>query len=264
MDMKEVGVAYTAATLSAVGIAVGLTRLVPRLTMVSAATRSILGRFVPFVSVASAGCVNVSFMRWKEIRDGVSLFKRDIHGDKVKVGDSPVAGRRAVAMTAASRVMTNSECRVVYSEITHSRSLLLFSTNNDTTTTRPRLPTKAENSPAKRPMVKSSRLDTDWCQSFRLPTTSHCRLSSNGCDRCVQSRVDLPKYKGRQRSARHHLRVQQGPVVGDRHTRQKRGEEMQEMYCILIEVCVTIKWWYAEFPYSSPVDDVRMLQSPFG
>jgi hypothetical protein len=109
MDMKEVGVAYTAATLSAVGIAVGLTRLVPRLTMVSVATRSILGRFVPFASVASAGCVNVSFMRWKEIRDGVSLFRRDNNGQKVKVGDSPAAGRRAVAMTAASRIMTNSE-----------------------------------------------------------------------------------------------------------------------------------------------------------
>ena len=109
MDMKEVGMAYTAATASAVGIAVGLTRLVPRLTMVSAGTRAILGRFVPFVSVASAGCVNISFMRWKEIRDGVSLFRRDAQGDKVKVGDSQVAGRRAVGMTAASRVMTNSE-----------------------------------------------------------------------------------------------------------------------------------------------------------
>ncbi|UZJ51788.1 hypothetical protein CBS101457_001108 [Exobasidium rhododendri] len=99
MDMKEVGIAYSAATLSAVGIAVGLTRLVPAGTLIS--------RFVPFVSVASAGCVNVSFMRWKEIRDGVSLFKRDEHGDKVKVGDSQIAGRRAVGMTAASRVMTN-------------------------------------------------------------------------------------------------------------------------------------------------------------
>ena len=110
MDMKEVGVAYSAATLSAVGIAVGLTRLVPRLTMFSAGAQSILSRLVPFVSVASAGCVNVSCMRWKEIRDGVSLFKRDSQGDKVKVGDSQVAGRRAVGMTAASRVMTNSEC----------------------------------------------------------------------------------------------------------------------------------------------------------
>lgn len=109
MDMKEVGVAYTAATVSAVGIAVGLTRLVPRLTMVSVGARTILARFVPFASVASAGCVNVSFMRWKEIRDGVSLFRRDLNDDKVKVGDSQVAGRRAVGMTAASRVMTNSE-----------------------------------------------------------------------------------------------------------------------------------------------------------
>jgi hypothetical protein len=195
MDMKEVGVAYTAATLSAVGIAVGLTRLVPRLTMVSAATRSILGRFVPFVSVATAGCVNVSFMRWKEIRDGVSLFRRDVHGDKVKVGDSPVAGRRAVAMTAASRIMTNSECTALLVQL-NIYSFLLSSTNNDTTTACSRLSPKAENSAAKGAMVKSSRLDTNWCQSIRLPTTGHCRLPSNGCDRCIQSRVDLPKCKG--------------------------------------------------------------------
>jgi hypothetical protein len=101
MDMKEVGIAYSAATLSAVGIAVGLTRMVPAGTLLS--------RFVPFISVASAGCVNVSAMRWKEIRDGVSLFKRDNQGEKVKVGDSQVAGRTAVGMTAASRIMTNSE-----------------------------------------------------------------------------------------------------------------------------------------------------------
>ncbi|MCO5603533.1 hypothetical protein L7F22_057684 [Adiantum nelumboides] len=85
MDMKEVGQAYGAATASAVGIAVGLTRLVPRMTMLSVGARGVLSRLVPFFSVASAGCVNVSFMRWKEIRDGVSVFRRDLNGEKVKL-----------------------------------------------------------------------------------------------------------------------------------------------------------------------------------
>lgn len=99
MDMKEVGVAYAGATAAAVTLAVGLTRVVPK--------GSVLARLVPFASVASAGCVNVSLMRWKEIKNGVSVFRRDDEGERVKVGESASAGRRAVGMTAASRVMTN-------------------------------------------------------------------------------------------------------------------------------------------------------------
>lgn len=102
MDMKEVGTAYAGATGAAVALAVGLTRIVTPGTL--------LARLVPFASVASAGCVNVSLMRWKEIRDGVTVFRiNEETGEKIKVGDSPAAGRKAVAMTAASRVMTNSE-----------------------------------------------------------------------------------------------------------------------------------------------------------
>ena len=108
MDMREVGVAYAAATSSAVGIAVGMSRLVPRLRIAPGA-KAVLTRLVPFVSVASAGVVNISCMRWKEIKDGVSVFRRDDEGNRVKVGDSPAAGQRAVGMTAASRILTNSE-----------------------------------------------------------------------------------------------------------------------------------------------------------
>ncbi|KAN0060021.1 Sideroflexin FSF1 [Thecaphora frezii] len=106
MDMREVATAYAAATTSAVGIAVGLTHLVPRLR-VGVATKTALSKLVPFASVASAGIVNISCMRWKEIKDGVSVFRRDQEGNRVKVGDSPAAGKRAVAMTAASRILTN-------------------------------------------------------------------------------------------------------------------------------------------------------------
>lgn len=110
MNMKEVGVAYAAATTSAVGIAVGMSRGVPRLR-VSPGVKGVLTSLVPFVSVASAGIVNISCMRWKEIRDGVGVFVRDQDGTRSKVGDSPAAGQRAVAMTAASRVLTNSTYR---------------------------------------------------------------------------------------------------------------------------------------------------------
>ena len=63
--------AYAAATVASCSIAVGLSQLVPRLR-VSPAARSLLGKLVPFAAVASAGCVNIGLMRWKEMRDGES------------------------------------------------------------------------------------------------------------------------------------------------------------------------------------------------
>lgn len=106
MNMKEVGLAYAAATTSAVGIAVGMSRGVPKLK-VSPGVKGVLTSLVPFVSVASAGIVNISCMRWKEIKDGVGVFIRDRDGNRHQIGDSSIAGQRAVAMTAASRVLTN-------------------------------------------------------------------------------------------------------------------------------------------------------------
>ena len=108
MNMQEVGLAYAAATTSAVGIAVGMSRGVPKLR-VSPGVKGVLTSLVPFVSVASAGIVNISCMRWKEIKDGVGVYIRDAEGQRHHVGDSAKAGQRAVGMTAASRVLTNSK-----------------------------------------------------------------------------------------------------------------------------------------------------------
>ena len=36
-----------------------------------------MGRFVPFAAVAGANCVNLPFMRWNEIRDGIAVFDKD-------------------------------------------------------------------------------------------------------------------------------------------------------------------------------------------
>jgi hypothetical protein len=37
----------------------------------------IMARFVPFAAVAGANCVNLPFMRWNEIRDGIAVFDKD-------------------------------------------------------------------------------------------------------------------------------------------------------------------------------------------
>lgn len=36
-----------------------------------------MARFVPFAAVAGANCVNLPFMRWNEIRDGIAVFDQD-------------------------------------------------------------------------------------------------------------------------------------------------------------------------------------------
>ena len=111
MSNQEIGIAYMAATATSVGLAVGLTKAVPRLP-VSQGMRSVLARLVPFVSVASAGVVNISCIRWKEMREGVQVFrlKHDDakgHEEIEVVGKSSEAGKRAVGQSAASRVLTN-------------------------------------------------------------------------------------------------------------------------------------------------------------
>jgi len=110
MSNQEIGTAYMAAVATSVGLAVGLTRAVPRLP-VSASTKTVLSKLVPFVSVASAGVVNISCIRWKEMREGVEVFrvKHDAEGaeETEVLGKSSKAGKLAVGQSAASRVLTN-------------------------------------------------------------------------------------------------------------------------------------------------------------
>ncbi|KWU41149.1 Tricarboxylate/iron carrier, partial [Rhodotorula sp. JG-1b] len=111
MSTGEIASAYAAATVASCSIAVGLSQLVPRLR-VSPAARSLLGKLVPFAAVASAGCVNIGLMRWKEMRDaGISVFPpsdpKTGHPNNEVLGKSSIAGTYAVGQTAASRVLTN-------------------------------------------------------------------------------------------------------------------------------------------------------------
>ncbi|KAI7949736.1 hypothetical protein MJO28_008557 [Puccinia striiformis f. sp. tritici] len=108
MSTEEVAKAYLSATATSVGLAVGLNRMVPRLAArFGRDTGLLLARFVPFVAVASAGCVNVGLMRWKEIRDGIDIFPPGVTDPDQALGKSRIAGAYAVGQTAASRVLTN-------------------------------------------------------------------------------------------------------------------------------------------------------------
>lgn len=110
MSTSEIATAYASATLASCGIAVGLNQLVPRLR-VSPSARTLLTKLVPFFAVASAGCVNIALMRWKEAKEGITVFapsdpKTGKQSDKA-LGTSEKAGQLAIAQTAASRVLTN-------------------------------------------------------------------------------------------------------------------------------------------------------------
>lgn len=109
MSPHEIGIAYASATSTSVGLAVGLNSIVPRLRSLSPSAKGLLSRFVPFVAVASAGCVNVGLMRWKEIKDGNDIFPPATPEDPnpKSLGKSTRAGFAAVSQTAASRVLCN-------------------------------------------------------------------------------------------------------------------------------------------------------------
>ncbi|GMM58604.1 Fsf1 protein [Maudiozyma humilis] len=100
---------YSAAVVASCGVAMGLNGLVPRLTNISAGTRLILGRLVPFAAVVSAGIVNVFLMRGNEIRKGIAVS--DEHGEVL--GNSKKAALIAVGETALSRIINATPIMVI-------------------------------------------------------------------------------------------------------------------------------------------------------
>ncbi|CDO93058.1 unnamed protein product [Kluyveromyces dobzhanskii CBS 2104] len=109
MSTSQLLTNYTMAVTASCGVAVGLNKLVPRLKNVSANTKMILGRLVPFAAVVSAGIVNVFLMRGGEIRKGISVY--DSNGDEV--GKSKKAAFIAVAETAFSRISNATPIMVI-------------------------------------------------------------------------------------------------------------------------------------------------------
>jgi len=65
----QLGIAYTSATFSALGAAIGLKKLLEA----KAANSPMLQRFVPFAAVASANVVNIPLMRQIELLEGMTV-----------------------------------------------------------------------------------------------------------------------------------------------------------------------------------------------
>ncbi|KAG7877078.1 hypothetical protein KL905_004995 [Ogataea polymorpha] len=109
LTTKQLVTNYFLAVGASCGVALGLNSIVPRLKNVSANTRLILGRLVPFAAVVSAGIVNVFLMRSEEIKKGISVFDRDGN----ELGTSKRAAVQAVGETAASRVINATPIMVI-------------------------------------------------------------------------------------------------------------------------------------------------------
>jgi len=95
-NTKQLIVAYTSATFSALGTAIGLKKVL------EASSSKLLQRFVPFAAVASANCVNIPLMRQVELMDGITVF----HGETEEAAcQSRVCAQTGIAQVVTSRVV---------------------------------------------------------------------------------------------------------------------------------------------------------------
>ncbi|KAL4612929.1 sideroflexin-3 [Arapaima gigas] len=93
ITMNQLGAAYVCATSGAVVTALGLKSLTKHLP-------PIIGRFIPFAAVAAANCINIPFMRQRELKYGIPVL--DEEGNRL--GQSTNAARQAIVQVVVSRI----------------------------------------------------------------------------------------------------------------------------------------------------------------
>jgi len=91
----QLAVAYTSATFSALGTAIGLKKVLEK------SSSKILQRFVPFVAVASANFVNIPLMRQIELIEGITVFDSESGDAACK---SKVCAVSGISQVVISRV----------------------------------------------------------------------------------------------------------------------------------------------------------------
>ncbi|XP_076830127.1 sideroflexin-3 [Brachyhypopomus gauderio] len=93
ITMNQLGAAYVSATTGAVLTALGLKSLIKHLP-------PIMGRFVPFAAVAAANCINIPFMRQRELKYGIPVTDEEGH----RLGESASAAQQAIVQVVVSRI----------------------------------------------------------------------------------------------------------------------------------------------------------------
>ncbi|XP_060698493.1 sideroflexin-2 isoform X1 [Hemiscyllium ocellatum] len=90
---KQIGVAYLTATSTALATAVGL-------NLYTKKAPPLLARWVPFVAVAAANCVNIPMMRQQEIISGIAVTDENDN----QLGKSRTAAVKGITQVVISRV----------------------------------------------------------------------------------------------------------------------------------------------------------------
>ncbi|KRZ69688.1 Sideroflexin-3 [Trichinella papuae] len=94
IPLSQLTLSYIAGTGGALGTALGLNSLVKKMP-------SLIGRFVPFVAVAAANCINIPMMRMRELQYGIPVFDED----GKRLGNSCIAAQKAIQMVTMSRTI---------------------------------------------------------------------------------------------------------------------------------------------------------------
>lgn len=102
ISVNQLGVSYLSATSAALVTALSLNKLVSR-------APPLIGRFVPFVAVAAANCINIPLMRQKEIKEGIEVYDSDGN----KLGQSKIAAKKAISEVVTSRIAMASPGMII-------------------------------------------------------------------------------------------------------------------------------------------------------
>ncbi|KAI0490065.1 Tricarboxylate/iron carrier [Xylaria cf. heliscus] len=122
LPLSRIAQSYFFAVSTSCSLAIGLNSAVLRLKSVSASTKLVLGRLVPFAAVASASALNVYLTRGEEMRTGIDVFAVSSKGDPLSLetednmqslGKSKKAAALAVSETALSRVLNCSPIMLI-------------------------------------------------------------------------------------------------------------------------------------------------------
>ena len=95
---EQLGMAFSAAATASVGTALALNKFVANRPVLA---NGLFGRFVPFVAVAAANCVNIPLMRSQEIKKGIMVETES--GEEV--GLSGKAAVQAISQVIPSRIL---------------------------------------------------------------------------------------------------------------------------------------------------------------
>ncbi|XP_072042588.1 sideroflexin-2-like [Amphiura filiformis] len=90
---KQIGMAYVTATSSALLVAMGFNSLTKK-------TPPLVARYVPFVAVAAANCVNIPMMRQQEVLHGITVYNEQGQ----ELGKSKKAANKGIVQVILSRI----------------------------------------------------------------------------------------------------------------------------------------------------------------